>query len=165
MRAGEKMKKTHMKIIMALLCIDQISKFIAGITLPFQEESTSMNHMIYFMNAQNYGTAFGIVEGHMFSVLIITFLSLILLFSYYHHICEDDHLSLNGILLMMSGLLGNLMDRLFLSYVRDFIAISIFDEWIILNIADIFLWVGLGMIILAQIKENQSKHTKNVQND
>lgn len=157
------MKRNHVTFITILLCIDQISKFIAGVTLPYQEEITSAPQFFHFMNAQNYGTAFGIVEGHMLSVLIITVLSLVLLFSYYQHVNENDNISVFGIILMMSGLLGNFMDRIFLSYVRDFIAISVFDEMIILNIADLFLWIGLGMIIYAQIKENQNKQNAKTQ--
>lgn len=154
------MKKKHIEFLLILLSIDQITKYIAFYTISFHDEINVLGDTIYLMNAQNYGTAFGIVEGHMFSVFIITVLSLILLYSFYHHTSEHDHLSIMGIILMMSGLIGNFLDRLFLGFVRDFIGISLFGGDIILNIADLFLWIGLFMIVYSELKDLQANYKR-----
>lgn len=154
------MKKKHIEFLLILLSIDQITKYIAFYTISFHDEINVLGDTIYLMNAQNYGTAFGIVEGHMFSVFIITVLSLILLYSFYHHTSEHDHLSIMGIILMMSGLIGNFLDRLFLGFVRDFIGISLFGGDIILNIADLFLWIGLFMIVYSELKDLQENYKR-----
>lgn len=154
------MKKKHIEFLLILLSIDQITKYIAFYTISFHDEINVLGDTIYLMNAQNYGTAFGIVEGHMFSVFIITVLSLILLYSFYHHTGENDRFSIMGIILMMSGLIGNFLDRLFLGFVRDFIGISLFGGDIILNIADLFLWIGLFMIVYSELKDLQENYKR-----
>lgn len=154
------MKKKHMRLIILLLLLDQFTKFIAGMSLSYTDELPILGKTLYLINAKNYGTAFGIVEGHMFSVFIITILSLILLFSFYHHTLDNDKVTVYGILCMMGGLLGNLVDRLFLHYVRDFIGVSIFGGGIIMNLADVILWVGLFMIVYSVIKEFYEKNEK-----
>lgn len=151
------MKKKHIEFLLILLCIDQFTKYIAVHTIALREEVVVLQDIFYFMNAQNYGTAFGIVEGHMFSVSIITILSLVLLYSFYHHTTQEDYFSIAGILLMMSGLMGNFLDRIFLGYVRDFIGVSLLGTDVILNIADLLLWIGLFLIIYSEIKDIQVK--------
>lgn len=154
------MKKKHIEFLLILLSIDQITKYIAFYTISFHDEINVLGDTIYLMNAQNYGTAFGIVEGHMFSVFIITVLSLILLYSFYHHTGEKDRFSIMGIIWMMSGLIGNFLDRLFLGFVRDFIGVSLFGGDIILNIADLFLWIGLFMIVYSELKDLQANYKR-----
>lgn len=154
------MKKKHLEFVIALLFIDQLTKFIAAMTLSFKDELPIIGNSLYLMNAQNYGTAFGIVEGHRFTVYLITILSLILLFSFYHHTKKTDHLAVYGILCMMSGLLGNLLDRLFLHYVRDFIGITLFGNGLIMNLADAILWIGLILIVYSEIKEIRMRNVR-----
>jgi signal peptidase II len=63
---------------------------------------------------------------------------------------------------VLSGAIGNLVDRIFLGYVRDFISIRLFN--FIFNIADIFVTVGMILfmiyLVISMIKE--SKEKKNV---
>lgn len=154
------MKKHHIKWIFFYICIDQIIKFIINLTIEIGHELPLISNFLYLTDKQNYGTAFHIVEGHMLSVVITTVLSLVLLISFYHHCDEQDTWFIHGILLMLGGLGGNLLDRLFLGYVRDVIGICVFDNHIILNFADIFLWAGLLMIVFIEIKSHYLKNIK-----
>lgn len=151
------MKKQHIKWIFFYICIDQITKFIVNLTVGIGHEFPLISDFLYLTDKQNYGTAFHIVEGHMLSVVITTVLSLILLVSFYHHTNEKDVLCIHGILLMLGGLSGNLLDRLFLGYVRDIIGLSILETHLILNIADILLWIGLIIVAASEWKLWQSK--------
>ncbi len=151
------MKKQHIRWIFAYICIDQITKFIANMALDLNEEVYILGDVLFFSDAQNYGTAFQIVEGHGLTVFFTLLLSLILLFSFYHHTKESERLTLNGILLMMGGICGNLLDRIFLRYIRDFIGISLFDTKVVLNLADLFLWGGLICIVIAEVHEYRQK--------
>lgn len=152
------MKKQHIKWILFYIFFDQITKFIINLTIEIGHEYPLISDFLYLTDKQNYGTAFHIVEGHMFSVIITTLLSLVLLISFYHHTEENDIRCIHGILLMLGGLSGNLLDRLFLGYVRDIIGISIFDFHVILNLADILLWIGLIIVAYTIIKQWQNKN-------
>lgn len=151
------MKKQHIKWILFYICFDQITKFIINLSIEIGHEYPLISDFLYLTDKQNYGTAFHIVEGHMLSVIITTLLSLVLLISFYHHTEEKDTRCIHGILLMLGGLGGNLLDRLFLGYVRDIIGISVFDAHLILNIADILLWAGLIIVVYTVIKQWQNK--------
>lgn len=152
------MKKQHITWVFIFICIDQITKFIVNLSIEIGQEFPLIGDFLYLTDAQNYGTAFQIVEGHMFSVIITTVLSLVLLISFYHHIDEQDHLCIHSILLMLGGLGGNLLDRLCLGYVRDIIGICVFDTHLILNIADVLLWSGLIMMAVIELKRWYQKN-------
>lgn len=151
------MKKNHIRWIFLFICVDQITKFIANMALELNEEVSILGNFLFFSDVQNFGTAFQIVEGHPISVFITLVLSLVLLLSFYHHTKEDEKLTIDGILLMVGGISGNLLDRMFLRYIRDFIGISLFGSKVVLNLADIFLWSGLICIVIAEIREYQRK--------
>lgn len=151
------MKKNHIRWIFLFICVDQITKFIANMALELNEEMFFLGNVLFFSDAQNFGTAFQIVEGHPISVFITLALSLVLLLSFYHHTKEHESLTIHGILLMVGGISGNLLDRIFLHYIRDFIGISLCGFKVVLNLADVFLWSGLICIVIAEIREYRRK--------
>ena len=64
-------------------------------------------------------------------------------------------------MLVIGGAIGNFIDRLRLSYVIDFIHFSFFSP--VFNLADVFLTVGVAIIIIVLLVEakNEVKETKN----
>lgn len=147
------MNKRDIRWVLLLICIDQLTEFIVNLTVELDDEILVLGRFFCITDAQNFGTALHIVEGHTFLVILITALSLLLVFSYFHHVESDDHMSRYGLLCMMGGLCGNLLDRLFLHYVRDIFLVSIADFSMILNLADLFLWIGLILIVSSHLKE------------
>lgn len=145
------MNKREIRWVILLICIDQLTKFIVNLTVELGEEISVLGRFFCISDAQNFATALHIVEGHYLMVIVITMLSLVLLFSYFHHLQADDHLSRKGLVLMMGGLCGNLLDRLFLHYVRDIFVFTVADSSIILNLADLFLWAGLLMVVISHL--------------
>lgn len=154
------MNKKEIKWVLLLICIDQLTKFIVNLSVELGDEIAVLGHFFCITDAQNFGTAFQIVEGHSIMVILITVLSLILVFSYFHHLDSDDRWSRYGLLWMMGGLSGNLLDRLFLHYVRDILLIRIGEASIILNFADLFLWAGLIMVLASHLKAWQTSQSK-----
>jgi len=116
-------KKTIYWIALIILIIDQLSKFIAR---------------KYFSFVENTGAAFGILEGkNLFLILISIAVALFVI--YY---LNDHHYLELGFLL--GGITGNLIDRIFLGYVVDFID---FGFWPSFNIADSFNTVAVILLI------------------
>ncbi len=104
----------------------------------------------------NTGISFGLFKGmspmwHMlFTVVIIT--CIILLFQ----IIEPDKYNTAGAAMMAAGALGNLFDRIFLGYVRDWLFVpfskQIFTEGLCMNIADAALIIGAILIFISFIQ-------------
>ncbi|MDG9729518.1 signal peptidase II [Ignatzschineria sp. RMDPL8A] len=71
-----------------------------------------------------------------------------------------DRLQLWGLTLLLSGAVGNFIDRLFLGKVIDFIHVSYgWFNWPVFNVADIFVSVGVVIILIASFFEGrQTKH-------
>ena len=62
----------------------------------------------------------------------------------------------HALAMMIAGAAGNLMDRLLLGYVRDFLNFYIFGyDFPVFNVADICLCVGVGLLILSTIFEKE----------
>ena len=110
-------------IVIGIVLIDQISKFL-------------VNDFV-----KNTGLAFGLFTGynflHIFLILIITAVLI------YFLINSKDY-AVYGFSFLVGGSLGNLIDRIMLGYVRDFITISV---WPSFNFADIFNVIGVIILI------------------
>ena len=64
--------------------------------------------------------------------------------------------------LIISGALGNLIDRIFRGYVVDFISFTIFDkEMAIFNVADTFITFGVVLLLIYLFKEGKHERSNN----
>jgi lipoprotein signal peptidase len=52
-----------------------------------------------------------------------------------------------ALLLLQAGFLGNGIDKLLLGQVRDFIPVPFTSPTLVLNVADLYLWIGMGMVL------------------
>jgi len=103
--------------------------------------------------AQNTGAAFSILQGYSWLFIIISLGVVFFIFKYYKTIPVKLPL-----ILILSGTIGNLIDRLFLGYVRDFIAISI---WPVFNFADVFSCIGIFWLIYIFYTEEKTYKAQN----
>ena len=79
----------------------------------------------------------------------------------YLFIKSNDKLSKTALLLMVSGTIGNFIDRIVRVYVVYFLDFIIFGwDFPIFNVADIFLTVGVCLYIIALIKEEKDAKIK-----
>ena len=103
--------------IVIVLLLDQISKYFIAVNNVFV---TIINDFFYIEYATNKGAAFSILSGQNILLIIITLVLIYVIYrimkSYKEGIINDISFGL-----LYGGILGNLFDRLFLGYVRDFI--------------------------------------------
>lgn len=112
-------------------------------------------------NVHNTGAAFGLFQGQSFILTIIALIAVtalllyILLFSRQFPIL-DNSLGIPALGLVLGGMVGNLIDRLHLGYVTDFIDIGI---WPAFNIADSAITVGVILFAYSLLRSAQTgKH-------
>ncbi|MCL2570447.1 MAG: signal peptidase II [Firmicutes bacterium] len=104
---------------------------------------------------RNFGAAFSMLDGAVLFLIIISSVFILGLGAFYilhtrrkkikgQNVPKFFHI---GFGLFLGGALGNLFDRIFFGYVRDFIRLD-FVNFPIFNFADIFINIGLVMIII-----------------
>ncbi len=144
-----KQKETVFAIIFAvlMLVIDQFSKVVASNVLPFRNGITVIDKFLYFTYTTNQGAAWSILEGKSWFFIIVAFIAIILLSVYFARTKEKERLTRFGIILILSGTIGNLLDRMMLGYVRDFIDVLLFGyDFPIFNIADMCICLGVLLV-------------------
>ena len=112
----------------------------------------------------NEGIAFGLLsfdEKNLYNYLtIIIFLIVAFIFFL---IIKSKGIKKYALLMIFGGALGNLYDRIFYKAVPDFIDFHIADfHWFIFNIADVFITIGVFIMILFEfIGNNKNKIYEN----
>ena len=149
------MKKKYIFIILfclLLISIDFISKYLI-INLISNKTIIIIKNFLKFLYVKNTGAAFGIMSGNIIILVIVT---LILLFYIIKEVKNnvDNKWTLLSYLLILSGAIGNLIDRVFRGYVVDFISFTLFNkEMAVFNIADSYITIGVFLLIILLFKK------------
>ena len=150
------MKQRVLIISFITLIIDLVTKFIIFSVDKFSSSVVVIKNFFKITPIKNYGAAFSSFEN--MNILLIS-ISVIILIYLLYTVPKVKKSWLNAISygLLIGGLLGNLIDRIVLGYVRDFLSFKIFGfNFAIFNIADIGIVVGVFLIlILSILKEKE----------
>lgn len=152
------MKKVKFFVInIILITIDQIFKYYILINkenLP----NNIINGVLNFTYCENRGIAFGIGQGGAKIFALMTLLMIIVALIYIaFKFNKLKDLTVFGIALVISGGIGNLIDRLFRGYVIDYIDFSEIVDFPIFNFADICIVVGVIIIGISYLKMKVEK--------
>ena len=145
--------KIHFGKVSAILIAVFVVLLTTDLVLKYCEEAYhwSFNVIPGLINveygSQNTGAAFSFLSdtewGRIFFI-VITFIMLIVMIAAFL-LLPERFVGLKVALVMVAaGALGNLVDRLWLQYVRDFVWVNIFGSWACCNFAD--FWIVFGVI-------------------
>ncbi|MBI2607219.1 MAG: signal peptidase II [Candidatus Doudnabacteria bacterium] len=100
---------------------------------------------------RNYGLPFGLDFGLVWNIAVV--LAGLFFFVWYYIKTQprDDKILVLAFALVFAGAISNLLDRLFLGFVRDFADLGL---GFVFNLADIFIAIGL-ILIFSQTKGNE----------
>ena len=166
-------------IVAILLTADLLSKhFVESFLLSRGGSYEVIKNILTFRYSRNAGAAFGIFENsRVFLSVFVGIILLALIGFMVYHIIKRKYKEKGGIFLhvslsfILAGGLGNLVDRVAFGYVRDFIdytfLYTLFDwNFAICNLADVFLTVGVIMIVIyliyAMVLESKKEKEKAV---
>lgn len=131
-----------LSISIGVLVLDQISKLWIRSSLA-RGESFPGDWPVRFTYVQNTGIAFGIKANQFVLVFVTLAVVLSMLYlSLRYHLFQPRLVRL-GLALMIGGAVGNLVDRIRLGYVTDFVDLQV---WPVFNIADSAVVVGVGLL-------------------
>lgn len=135
-----------------LLILDQWTKYLALKHLKEQPPVSLIKDVFCLQYLENRGAAFGILQGQKVFFVLITLVFLFLVFWVYHCLpAEKKFYPLYWTMsLLLSGAVGNFIDRIVRNYVVDFF----YFEWInfpIFNVADIYVTCGAALFFIVFI--------------
>ena len=145
-------KKVYLITIIGII-LDQISKLLIVSKLPLGESKTIIKKFFYITHVNNTGAAWGMFSNNTILLIIIS----ILFTGFFIYFIEHNKLKLYEEIssgLILSGIIGNMIDRIFRRYVVDFLNFYIFGyDYPVFNIADTFIVVGVIVLCIFYIKE------------
>lgn len=153
------MKKKYVIIsllILLLILFDQGIKLLVLKTI-VDKPVIIIDNFLKFIFVKNTGAAFGFL-GNSTNILVI--LTVMLLYYLINEIRRniDSKLSIVSLSLIISGTIGNLIDRLFRGYVIDYISFTLFKrEMAVFNAADIFITFGVILLMYIIIRDGRSE--------
>lgn len=144
------------------MVVDQLTKayFVANFALG--ETAEFIPGLIDLIYIHNTGSAWGMFSGKTLFLTIFTVIAIIACIVYLVYLKDKNLIMTWAIMLIVSGGIGNLIDRVFRSgRVVDFLHFEFWPDFPIFNIADCAVVIGGGLLILAFIidfvKESKCK--------
>lgn len=135
-------------LVVILVALDQLIKYacVQKLIAPV----TIIPHFIELLYVENRGAAFGIMENNKIFLLFVPMILIIGMILYYFQLSTSkvDKINKIGLLLIISGAIGNLIDRIFRGYVVDMFHFTLF-EFPVFNFADILVVCGAFIIIFS----------------
>lgn len=129
------------------VALDQYTKYLA--TIHLQEQPIVLIEDVFQLHyLENRGAAFGMLQGKQLFFLIVTILTLCVVAYLYIRLPKSKHFIPLRICLisLVTGAIGNMIDRLHLGYVVDFFDFVLIN-FPIFNVADIFATVSTFVLI------------------
>jgi len=132
-------------VIIGILALDIATKYWAFHYLQPVGSIPVIENIFHLTYVENPGAAFGILQDQRWVFIIATVLTLGFIVWFLRNMDPDIKLLRWGLALIVAGAIGNLIDRILLGYVIDFLD---FRVWPVFNVADISVVVGTGLTIL-----------------
>jgi len=137
-------------LVLSIIIFDQTTKYLVRTHIN-QFETISIIPFINLVNVQNEGSAFGMFKslGNTFFVLIST--AALIFMAWIIAVGKEDYRIFS---LLAGGAAGNLIDRLRLGHVVDFIDVTVSGfHWPAFNVADSALTVGIFLLMFRMLRK------------
>ena len=163
------------------ILFDQLTKWLTVKNMALHEHipviKTGELVWASFLHIRNDGAAFGMMDNAPWVFNTVSTVAILGMTAFLFLGHMDSKLSGIGLSMMISGGIGNMIDRTALGYVVDMIHLDIFNETqlfasvnTVFNVADAFVCIGAGVLVLGLVlemiaetkkgKANKSAHTE-----
>ena len=149
-------------LALALLALDQVSKAWITANLPLGETMEFLPGIVELRTVHNYGAAWSSFSGMRWLLVTVTgCIVLAVLFLLVRRIVRRP-LGVCACCLIVSGGLGNIIDRVRLGYVVDMLHLEFWPSYPVFNVADIYVVCGavLGAVYYLWFYEKYDKKGK-----
>lgn len=134
-------------VIIACVILDQATKILISSTYTIGECHEIIKGVLNFRYIRNEGAAWGMFSDARWVFILITTIALIIM-PYFLYKYRKVHVMFSlSLSFLIGGAIGNMIDRIFLGSVVDFIEAA-FIDFPIFNIADCFVTIGAIMLFV-----------------
>jgi len=151
----------NISLIFLIFLIDRISKiYVIKLDKKIFGSEIFTSKFLNINLIWNKGIAFGLFsfdqdKFYTFLTIFISLIVLIILFLFF----KSKGITRYALLMILGGALGNLYDRIYFKAVPDFIDFHIGNlHWFIFNVADIFITLGVIVMIIYELIDNNKKN-------
>ena len=137
-------------VILGGIGLDQLSKLLAVKLLEPVGSVPIWSGVLHLTYVENKGAAFGMLADHRWVFMTISTVAIIAIALYLYSGKNTAKLYTSALMLIVSGGIGNMIDRIALGYVVDFIDFALID-FAVFNIADSLVCIGAGLLILSLV--------------
>jgi len=146
-------------IALAAVAADQLTKHIVTSNLRLGE-GTHVLGPLWIHHVQNSGIAFGLFASATAVVIVLTGIAVAWMLGYFARSGARHPILPVCLGLVIGGSLSNLLDRVRLGYVTDFLDLRF---WPAFNLADSFIVIGVGLLLAALVAaERQPRRSRHV---
>lgn len=150
--------KFYFSSVLILAALDQLSKWLAYEYLGDIGNSVDINQFFSLTFAHNYGAAFSFLADQdgwqRYFLSAISAIASIAIAIWMYRTPLKYRFKLISLTLILSGAIGNLIDRMVNGFVVDFISFHYQDfYWPIFNFADIFISIGVVLLLIVDWKK------------
>jgi signal peptidase II len=134
-------------IALAAVAADQLTKRIVTSHLALDQA----DHVVgpfWIHHVQNSGIAFGLFSSKTAAVIVLTGIAVVWMLVFFARSGARHPVLPVALGLVIGGSMSNLIDRLRLGYVTDFLDLR---YWPAFNLADSFIVIGVGILLLALV--------------
>lgn len=142
-------------MIIGVVLADQFSKLLVLNFLDPETPFVIWEGVFRFSYVENKGAAFGMLAEHRWVFMLISVIAIVALLIYLWKWRPESKFACCAIAMIAGGGIGNMIDRVSLGFVVDFLDFYLFPQiwtWVF-NVADSFVCVGGGMLFLWCISE------------
>jgi signal peptidase II len=152
-------------VALGVILLDQASKLFIQATIPLGHGIPIIPGIFAIVHVLNPGAAFGLLAGRSASFrnpffVGISLLAVGFILFYRHRELKGDSLASFALSLILGGAIGNLVDRLRVGMVIDFLDVHYYQyHWPAFNVADSCITIGVSLMMLDLVLgERRARH-------
>jgi signal peptidase II len=148
--------------VLAVVALDQATKTVVAARMSLGESVPVIPGLLHFTLVHNTGMAFGLLSGAdvPYKSMLMTLGALVALGAVAYYAIrspQGEKLTRFVLILILGGAIGNILDRVRLGYVIDFVDVFYRDShWPAFNVADASISIGVGLLLLESLRKRET---------
>ncbi len=146
-------------VSLVVLVLDQATKLLIDRTMDIHSSITVVQNFFDITYIRNKGAAFGFLADSSFRLpffIMISVIAVIVIIGIFRKLRPEQKLTAFSLALIFAGALGNLIDRVRLGEVIDFLYVHWYEHyWPAFNVADSAICVGVFLLAIDMLREER----------